>query len=471
MLSDDVRSAVFGLAERGCGHRAIARALRLSRNTVKEVLASGVRTAPLMSRPKRLDAHADTIRSLHAECRTNLVRVREELATRHQLAVPYATLTRFCRQLGLGVKLEPPAGTYTFAPGEEMQHDTSPHAVAIDGVTRQLQCAAVTMAYSRRVFAQLYPRFTRFECKVFLTAAVRHFGCAARRCMIDNTHVVILTGTGRDMVPVPEMASLAERLGFVFAAHAPRDPDRKARVERPFHYIEHNFYPGRTFATLEDANAQLVAWCDANMDRPRRELGGTVRALWPTDLAASAPLPLHVPDVFLVHRRQVCERGLVHLETNRYSAPWKTLHRWLDVREYTDKVVLHNGPEILATHPRLAPGAREKSLLPEHVHPGAHRRVTRAAPSPAELRLRDAAPVLAQMADLLRAKLPGRAVRALARLDALRLDYPERPFLDAVQDAVQYGLVDLEKLEKMILRRVAGEFFRLDTDVGPDEDT
>jgi hypothetical protein len=343
-----------------------------------------------------------------------------------------------------------------------MQHDTSPHTVTIGGVTRTLQCAAVTMAYSRRLFAQLYTRFTRFECKVFLTAAVRHFGGAASRCMIDNTHVVVLTGTGADMVPVPEMAAFGDRLGFAFAAHTRGDPDRKGRVERPFHYIEHNFYPGRSFATLEDLNTQLIAWCDVNMDRFRRELGGTPRMLWPADLAASAPLPLHVPDVFLVHRRQVCERGLIHLETNRYSAPWRTLHRWLDVQEYSDKVVLYDGSQIVATHPRLAPGARLKSVLPEHVHPGANRRATRAAPSPSELRLRAAAPVLARMADLLREKHPGRAVRALARLEALRLEYPEEPFLAAVHDAVQYGLVDLDKLETMILRRVAGDFFRLD---------
>ena len=37
--------------------------------------------------------------------------------------------------------------------------------------------------------------------------------------MIDNTHVVVLRGTGRDMVPVPEMAAFAERFGFRFVAH------------------------------------------------------------------------------------------------------------------------------------------------------------------------------------------------------------------------------------------------------------
>ena len=37
--------------------------------------------------------------------------------------------------------------------------------------------------------------------------------------MIDNTHVVVSLGTGRDMIPAPEMEAFAERFGFVFRAH------------------------------------------------------------------------------------------------------------------------------------------------------------------------------------------------------------------------------------------------------------
>ena len=67
---------------------------------------------------------------------------------------------------------------------------------------------------------QCYPTFRRFDCKVFLTEALRYFGGAAARTMIDNTHVVVLRGSGRDMVPVPEMAAFGERFGFQFVAHA-----------------------------------------------------------------------------------------------------------------------------------------------------------------------------------------------------------------------------------------------------------
>ncbi len=53
---------------------------------------------------------------------------------------------------------------------------------------------------------------------MFLTDALRFMGGTTSRVMIDNTHVVVLRGSGRDMVPVPEMAAFGERFGFHFLA-------------------------------------------------------------------------------------------------------------------------------------------------------------------------------------------------------------------------------------------------------------
>jgi hypothetical protein len=78
-----------------------------------------------------------------------------------------------------------------------------------------------------------YPVFNRFYCKVFLTDALEYVGGAAATCMIDNTHVVVATGTGARMVPAPEMAAFADRFGFLFRAHEKGNANRSARVERP----------------------------------------------------------------------------------------------------------------------------------------------------------------------------------------------------------------------------------------------
>jgi hypothetical protein len=94
------------------------------------------------------------------------------------------------------------------------------------------------------MFAQVYTTFNRFYCKVFLTEAIKSFfQGAARRCMVDNTSVVIARGTGKNAIPAPEMKAFGDRFGFHFEAHEKGDANRSARVEGPFYYIERNFYP------------------------------------------------------------------------------------------------------------------------------------------------------------------------------------------------------------------------------------
>jgi transposase len=189
------------------------------------------------------------------------VRVHEELLA-GGATLSYPALTAFCRRQDIGQAPIVPSGQYHFEPGEEMQHDTSPHTVEVGGSKYKAQTASAVLCYSRMLFFQINPTFQRFDCKVFLTDALRHTGGVPQRVMIDNTHVVVLRGTGREMIPVPEMEAFAERFGFRFVAHERGDANRSARVERPFSFIENNFLAGRTFASWEDLNQQARQWCD-----------------------------------------------------------------------------------------------------------------------------------------------------------------------------------------------------------------
>jgi hypothetical protein len=51
---------------------------------------------------------------------------------------------------------------------------------------------------------------------------------------------------------------------------------------------------------------------------------------------------------------------------------------------------------------------------------------------------------------------------ALRQLLRMAREYPRDAFLAAVAEAAHYGLYDLDRLERMILRRIASEYFRLD---------
>lgn len=161
----ETRTAALRLAKEGHSERTIARALGISRGTVRRILDSGTTEAVPGERSERLRPEVDRVRELYTRCRGNLVRVHEELAAAG-IDVAYTTLTAFCRRNQIGKAPKPAAGQYTFAPGGEMQHDTSPHTVEIGGRVRHVQCASVVLCWSRMLFAQVYPTFDRFHAKV-----------------------------------------------------------------------------------------------------------------------------------------------------------------------------------------------------------------------------------------------------------------------------------------------------------------
>jgi transposase len=261
MQDHDTRTAILRLHAEKHGTRTIANALSVSRGTVVRVLKAGTAQAAKIVRQEKAEPHEERIRELYVTCKGNLVRVHEELEAAG-VALAYTTLTGFCRRHGIGQTPKEPAGQYSFTPGEEMQHDTSPHDVVLGAKKRRMQCASLVLCYSRMVFAQVYPTWNRFWAKVFLTEAIRFFGGAASRCMLDNSTVILAGGTGKNAVVAPEMVAFALRFGFVFVAHELGDVNRSARVERPFDYIEKNFYPGRTFTD--------VSWSFAAMSPMRR---------------------------------------------------------------------------------------------------------------------------------------------------------------------------------------------------------
>ncbi len=459
MIDRDTRIAILKLAEQGHGKRAVARAVGVSRNTVKRVLEDGRSEVPALPRPEILDPHVDEVRRLHGTCGGNLVRVHEELLAAG-VDVAYPTLTSFCRRHGIGTKDKRRAGRYHFEPGEEMQHDTSPHEVTVGGVKGMLQCASIVLCHSRRQYARLYPRWSRLECRSFLAEGIEHLGGAAERAMIDNSSVVIAHGTGKDAVPAPAMKALADRFGFAFAAHEVGDADRSARVERPFHHIENNFYKGRTFADLADLNAQLLEWCDRNFHRFRKRLQASPADLYVAEQPLLKPLPAYLPEVYELHRRRVDVEGYVNLHTNRYSVDTELIGRHLEVRETVDQVRLFDGHRLAEEHDKRGYGARERITLDKHKGLSRRRRGPE-PPTPQEDLLRAQGDEIARLVDALRRRHGGRAVKAVRRLHRIWTDYPTEAVRGAVSVALGHGLTDLDRIERMVLRRVAGDFFRL----------
>ena len=459
MLSQSQRTTILQLHAQGVSKREIARVLNLSRGTVRQVLRSHSTAVPTLTRAEKAEPYRQQILELIATCKGNLVRVQEELAA-CGAQLSYSTLTAFCRRHGINQAPVVPAGHYDFPPGQELQHDTSPHEVWLAGKRRKVQTASAVLCYSRLLFFQMYPTFQRFDCKVFLTEALRYFGGVPQRVMIDNTHVVVLRGSGREMVPVAEMAAFAERFGFRFVAHERGDANRSARVERPFWFIERNFLAGRTFSSWQDLNQQARQWCDKVNATYKKHLRAVPRELFVLERRALRPLPVWVPEVYRLQERMVDIEGYVALHSNRYSVPWAWIGRRVEVRETKDQVEIQLDARHLVTHKRIAEAEHQRVLLAEHRPPRGQGQ-PRPDPHPEEQLILQAAPEIADYVAALKQRSPKLVLLALRQLLRLVRDYPRQPLLAAVREAARYGLYDLDRVERMILRRVARDYFLL----------
>jgi hypothetical protein len=340
-----------------------------------------------------------------------------------------------------------------------MQHDTSPYTIEIGGKKVKRQCASLVLGYSRRMHIRFYEKFDRFRCKVFLTEAFQAMGGTCGRCVIDNSHVVIVCGTGKNAQVSPEMEAFEKRFGFKFLAHELGHADRSGKVERPFWYIERNFLVGRRFKDDADLNAQAQAWLAEKADvRRLRELGASPRELFVAERPHLIQLPLYVPEVYQLHRREVDAYGYVHLHGMRYSAPAKALGQSLTVRESDKEVVLLRGHEELARHEKLtgADGRNQSTLV------GHERRGRRpSAVLPEEMRLMGLGELMRSYLARLKKERGSHYAWSLRKLYALLCQHRTEDFLRAVAKAGEHGLFDVRRVEAIVLSELARQEYLL----------
>jgi transposase len=457
MISDETREAIVGMRDKGMKIRQISRTLGISRNTVRTVL-KGTRPDKRGSGTS-YDNEMPLIHEAFVRCRGNVVRVQEILAEKG-IGIGYSTLTRIARDQGLREPRKARAGSYTFGPGLEIQHDTSPHRVIMDGKSIIAQCAALILAYSRKIFIKYYPCFTRFEAKVFLCEGFAFMDGVTDRVVIDNTSVIVAHGSGPDAEMASEMEAFGRIFGITFVAHRIGHADRKGRIERTFSYVESNFLAGRSFIDWPDLNDQALAWCCEKANRKlKRSLGMSPDEAYLMEKPHLKPLPAYVPPIYETVHRVVDVAGYVNLDTNRYSVPERLIGKKVEVQKHYDKVMVFFDHKQVASHPRII-GKRESHVTYPGHHGPLHRHRVYRGPSAEERALLGESEILDRYVSELKKRSTGRGVQRLRRLLNLKRTYPAEPFLAALTKALTYGLYDLSRLEKMIIEHVAGDFFR-----------
>ena len=338
MLNEDKRQTIHTLFNTGTPRKEIARLLKADIKTVRKILAGNVQRL-LKPRSDKKDLDVELVSKVYLDCGGFMHRVHEILTEEHKINIGYSTLTQFIRAKGIGKTPETRHHRIEDVPGEEMQHDTSPYSkIKIGNKTVDIVCSVLYFRYSKMRYVRFYLNFNRFIMKCFLHEALTFFGYTARTCVIDNTNLAVLRGTGRDAVFNPEMKEFAKSYGFQWLAHEQGHANRKAGEERSFRTINSSFFPGRNFSDMKSLNAQAFNWATLKYARrPQSKTKLIPVELFEIEKPCLIKLPEYIMAPYREHNRLLDQYGFIALNANYYWVP-KESARNVFVIEYTDSI-------------------------------------------------------------------------------------------------------------------------------------
>ena len=226
--------------------------------------------------------------------------------------------------------------------------------------------------------------------------------------------------------------------------------------------INSNFLVARDFEDFDDLNRQAVAWCrDVANQKSKRAIGMSPEAAYVIEKPHLKPLPDALPPVYELLERVVDLYGYISVDTNRYSVPGRFVGQSVAVYKLPAEIRVRRKDSTIAVHRRLIGQRDARSTSPgHHSIPVRENRGT----AREEMLLRGHHPSLDRYVTALRQRGNGWGRRALRRLIGMKRTYPAGPFIAAIEQALQYGMFDLGRLEALILKQVAGEFFALDAE-------
>ena len=146
---------------------------------------------------------------------------------------------------------------------------------------------------------------------------------------------------------------------------APRSPTTTGKVERWHKTLRREFLDGKTFGSIDDAQAQLDGWVELyNHQRPHQSLGGA--APWERFRLAAEPASLVTDDdegvqvaaelpSELVTTRRVSRTGTISFATASYKAGTWLAGQRVEIVCEDGLVQLHHRGVLVATHARRHP--------------------------------------------------------------------------------------------------------------------
>lgn len=462
----ELEHQVITLAGQGHKRRAIARAVGVSRNTVRKILeAKGqARLDPqsaLVPPPARVP-RVKKIDDFHGKVTDLLTRLPEITAQRvfEELRAAgydggHTQVKEYVRRLRPPPPPKPSLTTPTYDPGEMAESDWSPYVIDfLDGRRMKVQGLSYVLVWSRRKCYYLYDRYDLHALMDGHVRAFQRLGGAAAKCKYDSQKPVVLGWEGQQPIYNPRYLAFATHYAFTPVAVRRQHPNDKPRVERSFWEFEQSFLNGRRFRDFADMRAQLAAWNDSICDQRRRSLGR------PTPVERHAeeaphlrPLPAHPYDAARVLYRVCSIDGFVSVDGNRYAVPYEHVTDILPLRVTQNELFIYAADLTLIARHELAPRGAGITIVP----PGLHKPPNRAATDLDQLAAAYAGigAAAALFFTGLKAAQARQAGYHARQILLLRERYSTEDLEKALRHAHAYGAFEHRAIERILVARAA----------------
>ena len=294
----------------------------------------------------------------------------------------------------------------------------------------------MVLSYSRAVSAlftldQTLESFLRGHVDAFHGL----FAGVARTLVYDNLRSAVLERQGSAIRFHPRLLELAGHYHFAPRPCAPGRANEKGKIERQIQYLRDAFFAARTFADIDDLNAQFRRWRDdiAHQRPHPDQRDQTVAQVFAQEQPRLLPLPVHPFDTDVMRPVVSGKTAYVRFDRNSYSIPHTHVRRPLTLLASATTVRLVTGAEEIARHARSYDTGQTIEDL-THLE-GLLAATRQANPSSGRDRLRVAVPLSTTLLERLAAR--GESLRAhTARLLALLDDYGPQELTAAVTDAL-----------------------------------
>jgi hypothetical protein len=455
MIDPEVRKSIWKLFQSGNSIAQLVKRFNVDRKTIKSIVNSQGEIS-FKKREDNIKLNENLLREVFLSCDGWARRTHEVLGEKG-VKVGYSTLTRKIEKMGLNKQEEKRACKVPDVPGEESQQDTSPYTIDINSKKKRVVASQLYYRYSKRRYLKFYTSFTRFHMKCFFHESLNYFKYVCGECIIDNTNLAVHHGTGKDAVFHDEMISFAKLYGFIWKAHAIKHSDRKAGVERSFWTVETNFFPGRSFTSMEDLNRQAFEWSEKHEIKPNEKTKIIPMEAFETEKTYMKKVLPDLPAPYIVHCRVVDQYGYIAFDSNYYWIPLGT-EKEVKILQYAEIIKVYSERKLVVEYALPIFGVRSEKFTPKGIQLGFSPKKVAIPSTKEEEILKNLGEEIGQyLQHLIKGTSTNRKYQVVKRLHSLHCRLTPSLFLKAVTRSLKYNLYDIKRLEEISIQILKSE--------------